>query len=127
METTLLQDNQPASMDGFFLQKQIEILIDINNKKLAGEFKKINEAIIRLNEEVSDLRRQLNEGLTVQRAQSPRAEPAPIANASQDNPTSPREHGVLKSSEQLLRQRCGDYTSEDVSVSKFFYFGNKKK
>ncbi len=115
MADTILQQSQ-ANLNGYFLQKQIEVLIDMNNKKIATEFSKLNSAISRLNEEISEIKKNIREGTQIQKEQC-----APFSEKTNVNLNS----DSCSSKDQLLRQKCGEFKSEDVAVSKFFYFGNK--
>lgn len=106
MENIVLQ----KTSDDYLLRKQIELMMEASNKKIAAELSKINEMIERLSKEIFDVKRQLNEvtktGSMVISEKNVRQEP--IRQETQPRP------------------RYGDYKSEDVSVDKLFYYGNKR-
>lgn len=112
-----MQNNAPSNSDNYFMQKQIEIMIDINNKKITNELNNMKEILSKLSEEISDIKRNLNANRVIQRA-----EPVAIP----DNNTNINQNNTRPNNGQPLRPRYGDYKPGDVSINKFFYFGNKK-
>jgi hypothetical protein len=111
--------------DDYFLQKQLELMMDMNNKRVNAEITKMNETITRLNDEVRDLRRQMGSG--ARRVESA----VPIVNASSgevvNRPDAP-ERPVFTPKPEEPKQtspRMGNYQTDDVSIDKFFYFGRR--
>ena len=112
------------SSDDYLLEKKFEIMLDTNNKKFKNEFENLkNELeslkgiINRLNVDMQQIRKEIdNNGNS-------------ISNHSINNVRS--EH-IEKELEEVPKEkpkmhpRCGNFTSDDVSVNKFFYFGNKR-
>lgn len=91
-------------------------MMDMNNKKINDEFKKINEMVSKLNFELSDIKRQIN-------AVNSSQKPGTILVSDKIKETFRNESDSSKSDP---KPRYGGYTSEDVSINKMFYFGNKK-
>lgn len=117
MENLTLDSSKSSDLDGYMLQKRIEIMIDINNKKIFSELDKVRDAINRLNEEISEFRKNLSQGSAI------KTEAVTVFKDTVDNSYGNSE--VPKNSTQP-KPRYGDYKPEDVAIGKFFYFGNKK-
>jgi archaellum component FlaC len=106
----------------YLMDKKIEYLIDMKVGKLKNELgealKKINE----MNEEMNTLKnniQRLNMGVSpqtklVQKEQSQVQQPT-IQQSTVQSQEKPKE----------VNQRTGGLTPKDVSVEKFFYYGNK--
>ncbi len=125
--TSLFQNNMTANPDDYLFQRKIEIMMDTNNKKINHELTDLKSNISKLNEEISILRQQLNEARSV-RVESP-APIAPVSVAAVAAPATNSNNIDLddaRKNGQQLRPRFGDYKPEDVSISKFFYYGSKK-
>lgn len=109
--------------DDYLLQKKVEIMIDTHNKKVKSEFdslktelESIRSMINRLNNDISEIRKNIdNNG---------------VNNNINNNAANRSEQVIIPDSQEKpkpkMHPRCGNYSSEDVSVNKFFYFGNKK-
>jgi len=122
MEDIALQNNiNPPNMDGYMLQKKFEIMIDINNKKISNELSKINNVLSSLNEEICRIKKQISGNSQVVKAQSV----APEIQVEKNNAESVQNVNKPKDNWPASRPRYGDYKSDDVSINKFFYFGNK--
>ena len=122
MEDIALQNNiNPPNMDGYMLQKKFEIMIDINNKKMTNELSKINNVLSSLNEEICRIKKQISGNSQVVKAQSV----APEIQVEKNNAESVQNVNKPKDNWPASRPRYGDYKSDDVSINKFFYFGNK--
>lgn len=106
--------NSSQGFDSFFIQKQVETMLEINNKKLISEISVLKESLGKLSQEVSELKRM--------RA----AAPEPKIEPRQELRQEPVQEQKASSSSNDLRPRYGDYNPEDVSVTKMFYFGNKR-
>lgn len=115
MENTL-QNSMSSNLEDYMMQKKIEIMMDMANKKIVSELDNINLRVSKLSEEVIELRRQLSEG--VQKKHSLIIEP--------ENKKNQADSKSINANEQVSKPRYGDYTPEDVKIDKFFYFGNKK-
>ncbi|MBN1157719.1 hypothetical protein JXA85_08935 [Candidatus Woesearchaeota archaeon] len=114
--------------EDYFLQKQMEIMIDMNNKKVAAELARMGEKITRLSDEMRDIRRQLSSGARrIENVSVPivNADSGEVVNnaipGSMPTASSPRSEQPLQQSSQ----RMGNYQSEDVSIDKFFYCGRR--
>ncbi len=120
MENAILQDNiNSSNLDNYLIQKKIEIMMDINNKKINSEIKKISDMVYRLNEEIGEIKRRFN-GVRSTKEQEPSVV---LDNGKEGNQ---EDLNRVKSREQRPKPRYGDYNPEDVNIDKFFYFGNKK-
>lgn len=108
---------QTPNMDDYLIQKKIEVMIEISNKKIIAE---MNAKIAKLTEEISELRRKSGESRPVFVKQ----EPAQQAEAPEPQREAPRS--AASNSTTVARPRYGDYKSQDVSVEKFFNFGSKR-
>lgn len=115
----MLQDNtNPSNLNDYLIQKKIEIMMDINNKKINNELKKISDMINGLNEEICEIKKHFNEGTGIQKNPTTTFDTREKSNC--DNLNIPKNKG------DKPKPRYGDYSSEDVNIDKFFYFGNKK-
>ena len=123
MENIALQQNSGMANDSFFIQKQMEVMININNKKLNAEIDALKNTVTRLNEEMIEVRKKLSEGRLFA---APRKEEAKVVVCRQEDSDQTRLSTSSQNSQTSARPRYGDYSSEDVSINKFFYFGNKK-
>ena len=125
MAESILESLKSMNSNDFLLHKQIEIMIDGNNKKIAAEFNSMQAMIDRLSEELQDVKRKMNESrprpepVVMQQTEVRNVEPVPII--SNSHPESPG-FDIKKS-----RPRTGDYQPSDVAVDKFFYFGGNKR
>ena len=105
----------------YFMQRQLEIMMDTNNKKVLGEVKKVYEALDRINAEIESLKNQISSsGAQAKMNAEPECQDAPKQSFS-EMPS----RGEIKAT--VPSSRTGDYCSEDVSIEKFFYFGANKK
>lgn len=115
----LNEEIKQPNLDDYFVQKKIELLIDMNNKKIAKDMTRLAEMITALNEEVSSLRRKVNENRTAEFRAPPVAEnPRPQVEE--------RQSCLSANKEQQPQMRYGNFKSEDVSIEKFFSFSKKK-
>jgi len=137
MELESLQSSiKSQGTDDYFAQKRMEMMLETSNKKVINELSAIHSAINKLNDDVSEIKRML---VSIQLKPSPPVYSAPppvsiISEASVEQPVNvphvqaaPQINSQKPRDSEPLRPRYGDYTSADVSVDKFFYFGNKTK
>jgi hypothetical protein len=118
--------------DDYFLQKQLEIMIDMNNKKVAAELARMGETITRMNDEMRDIRRQLSSG--ARRTENVTAS-VPIVNiatgevmnkqAAESRPVISNAPPLRNEQPQQPSPRMGNYQTQDVSIEKFFYCGRR--
>jgi len=102
------------NLNDYFIQKKFELLIEMKNKKFAGEIASLHSMVNKLNEEISELKKNLSN------APSPRAE-APASSAQSNFRAAEQQKS------EPIKPRFGDYEPKDVAIEKFFYFGNKTK
>lgn len=114
MDTTLVQENADK-LDSYFVQKQVEILINMNNSKIMSEIAKLNSAVESLKEELNDVRQYAKN--LVRQAEGSALPPQQNNNVRAEQPSAQNS--------SYYNQRCGNHTPEDVSVFKFFYAGKK--
>ena len=49
-----------ADLDGYLLQKKIELIIDMNNKKFVAELNNVHALINKLSEEIAEIKKKVN-------------------------------------------------------------------
>lgn len=97
----------------YLMEKKIELLIDMKVSKLKSELAQAQEKIKNVTEELDVLKnkvQRINMGV----------EPQTTLTNDQTAPAGKKE---VKKEES--NGRTGNYSSEDVSVEKMFYYGNK--
>ncbi|MBI2208122.1 hypothetical protein HYU50_01360 [Candidatus Woesearchaeota archaeon] len=109
--------NSPNTED-YMLEKKFEIMLDMNNKKIANEISKLSSMISKLNDEIASIKKELGKGIA---AKAPVAE-EPLEYGAREIPS----NSVRPKPNDDLKPRYGDYSPEDVPIGKIFYFGNKK-
>lgn len=114
MEPLLFQ--KMGNADDFLVQKRMEIMLESFNKKVANELSSIYTLINNLNAELCEVKKYISEvkGMVI-------AAPA-VADSSKGCMDKAKNK-----KEDAPKPRTGNYTPEDVSVEKFFYFGSKPK
>ena len=70
MENSISQD-AGSGLSDYMLQKRIELIISINNKKVANEMENIRSTLSRLNDEIHQIRKGLDNNIV-----RPREEPS---------------------------------------------------
>jgi hypothetical protein len=106
----------------YFTQKRIELMIDVANKKVNSEIQLLRKMVTQLEQELLGLRKQVH--LSQQQTKSQVkiqqvAQPTPTM-AAQVAPQAPQQATpTQKSTDQ---PRYGKFTSDDVSIEKFFNF-----
>src|SRR3989338_3404584 len=113
----LEQQQQAPDM---FMQKRIELLIEVASKKTQSEMQLLRKMVLQLEQELVELRKQIHTPIV---QMTPRAEPMQVAPPPQQQL---RQQGAVRGETQQLAPRYGKYTSEDVSIEKFFNFSGKK-
>ena len=128
-------------------QRKIEILLEMQAKKFDTELSSLKQYILSLNNELSSLKGQVSRmqfqqpAQNVQQSNRPEMQIQEQQHQSQEVPKKKVEivdcrpenqrreefvGGSAKNTAEPIRPRYGDYKSEDVSIEKFFYFGNKR-
>lgn len=128
-----------------FTQKRFELMIDMATKKLQQEIAQLKEQLSSVYSEVGSLKNQIGrmqfqpqQSHTVQRTL---AEPQTQSSHSQHSVEPKREVEIVdcrpeqekkqefksgaERNAEPIKPRYGDYTPQDVSIDKFFYFGRK--
>ena len=132
------------AMDAF-TQRRFELMIEMSTKKLQQEITALKEHVSSLNRDVGSLRSQISrlqfepQQANAQRAFEPQLniseqqniqlnqqkKDIKIVDCRPDNEKRGEfQSGAAKNSEPV-KPRYGDYTPQDVSIDKFFYFGRK--
>jgi len=118
-------------MDDYLIEKKIEYLIDLKVGKLRNELAESQKKVLAMTSELDTLRNmvhRLNSGAAPQRSVSS----APVSvQASAPVQASTQAHTPTKTQAEGNSaygpgQRTGQWTPEQVSVDKMFYFGNKR-
>ena len=120
----------------FLLEKKLQMLVEIATKRYDREILELRAQVSHLNQELETLRSNIK-NIRIEQAQKPA--PA-VQHAHQHLPqeaplTKQVEHisdqqvanaAASGESVSLRMAKSGNYSSEDVSVEKFFYYGNKR-
>ena len=88
-------------------QKKTELLIEMANKKMMKEIGQLRLQLQQLNQDVHALKTLTN---APQQIQAPQQEV---------------QQKIEPKTETTAESRSGNYTSDDVSIEKIFYFGKK--
>ena len=117
-------ENLPNSpnMEDYMLEKKFEIMLDMNNKKIASEISKLSSMISQLNDEIASIKRGIGSAPAKAAAERAAVVEAPLEYGAREIPS----NSVRPKSNEEVKPRFGDYSPEDVPISKMFYFGNKK-
>ena len=115
-----------SNMEDYMLEKKFEIMLDMNNKKIANEISKLSSMINSLNEEIVFIKKELSRGNPVEAGRQNPAKAAvvgePLGYGTREIPS----NSARPKPNEDVKPRFGDYNPEDVAISKIFYFGNKK-
>jgi len=104
----------------YFVQERVNLMVEMANKKVMQEIELLRSTVMQLENEVATLRRQASNGHNMKVE-----EPKLIVEEKQVEQSIQQE--VPKQAPKTEGQsRFGEYTSEDVSVDKLFYFGGSK-
>ena len=115
MQVKVEQQQQPDN----FMQKRVEIMIDMATKKLVAEISRLSGEVQRLDRELMELRKKVS--LTSVTA-------APMQSSGQQPTQAPRSADFSPERKVSADMpRYGHYTSNDVSIEKFFNFGSGRK
>jgi len=125
-------------------QRKFEILLEMQSKKYEAEISSLKQAISSIAGEINSIKGQVSrmQFAPQQHMQSPQRvlveqpqqfqqqeSPAKKVEIVDCRPKSERKEEFVSSSAknaEPIRPRFGDYTSQDVSIEKFFYYGNKR-
>ena len=109
-----------APQDDMFTQRRMELMIDMATKKLLAEIQQLKQSMQKLETEVADLRKRG----TVMSVSS--ASPQAVLQSAPQRPVSGSGMNDFSPQKKVSADvpRYGHYTSEDVSVEKFFNFGS---
>ena len=120
-----------------------EILLEMQSKKYEAEISSLKQAISSIAGEINSIKGQVSRmQFAPQQMQSPQRvlieqpqqfqqQESPVKKVEivDCRPKSERKEEFVSSSAknaEPIRPRFGDYTSQDVSIEKFFYYGNKR-
>lgn len=95
-------------------QRKFEILLEMQSKKYEAEINSLKQAISTIAGELSSIKSQVSK------------KKVEIIDCRPDNEKKGDFIGGSSKNAEPIRPRYGDYTSEDVSIDKFFYYGNKR-
>lgn len=106
--------------DTYLLEQKFQLLMDMGNKKVQQEITALKTTVSMLQDEVRNLRNERrNAALEQSRQASVIESAAPAAKAASN------EEFVPRSNVKEAHPRLGNYSSDDVSIEKFFNFGRK--
>ena len=113
---------QQAAGQDLFMQKRIELMIDMAGKKMQSEMQLLRKMVLQLEQELVELRKQIHtQAQVVHMQQAPQSKPEPQPEQQQL-----RQQGQVRSETTQSAPRYGKYTSNDVSIEKLFNFSGKK-
>ena len=109
----------------FLLERQLKMLIEIATKKYDSEITALKSHVATLQQDIETLRANVK-SIRVEQSQAPQ----PVQHVQQHSAPVEQHHvdAAPRQNEtpSMTMARTGNFKSEDVSVDKFFYFGNKK-
>ncbi len=132
-----MEENSPM------LQRKLEILLEMQAKKFDAELSSLKQHIVSLNNEISSLKGQVSRMQFSPQQNIPQQAQRAAVEVQYPSQEAPKKRveiidcrpdnerkgefvsGSAKNTEPI-RPRYGDYTSQDVSIDKFFYYGNKR-
>ncbi len=112
------------------LEKKFQILLDQNFKSFKADLTNLQETVEFLQQELSKLHQRVSKlqqpvkTVVIEKLQEPQTSvEKPVREFEEE---APRPAPVQKKVEEVKQShpRSGDLTSKDVSIEKFFYFGN---
>ena len=119
----------------FLMEKRLSLLVEMATKKYDREILELKAQLHQLNGELETLRSNVK-SIRIEQAQQPQQQAQPIHHehqqAQQSRPVERVSDAQIAAASNAGESvssrmaRTGNYKSEDVSVEKFFYFGNKK-
>ena len=99
---------ETLSNEELFLQKKIELMIEMGNKKLKAELEAMKSMMERMSLEISELKKG-----------AARPEPKTLQSFEPVKKAAPEPQKDSSS----LKPRYGDYKPGDIDIKDFFYFG----
>jgi len=116
----------------FLLEKKLQLLVEMATKKYDREILELKVQIHQLSQDVETLRANLK-GIRAEQAQqpahhapTPHEEPKAAPRVERLSDQQVAQASASGESVSLRMAKSGNYNSEDVSVEKFFYYGNKR-
>ncbi len=134
-------ETQPTENTGSaLLERRYQLLLEQNNQKFTDEIKQLKETVDSLSFQVLNLRSEI---VKINSSQRTVEKPQEIPQVQQTNIEQPIQQQTQQQSPQPTQTftnpaplpepakkephpRQGNYTSNDVAIDKFFYFGRKK-
>jgi len=124
MGESILPKAELSNMDEYMLQKKLELMMDMNNKKIINELSKLTTVISSINENIFQIRGLLNGKAVV--SETP-ANESRVVHKIEPAAYEKNQSEINKvKNDDKPKPRYGDYKPEDVSIDKFFYFGKNK-
>jgi len=120
---------EEGQQQDYFNQKRIELMIDMANKKVLAELEEMKRVVKVLETEIVTLKQKAERGPPINKIMD-EVKVEEAKTEQQPTPEVQQEPAPVEAKEEVKSDgdnRYGDYTSDDVSVDKFFYFGNKKE
>jgi len=132
----MITEQKSDESQDYFTQKRIELMVGMANKKITSEIELMKKTVNQLEQEIIGLRNQLR--------QRPAVSQAPISSQQVNAPAAQVSSQQAQPMQSLIQEqpiqiqaapekkvsrdapRFGDYTSEDVSIEKFFNYSGKR-
>lgn len=118
----LIQDQETASL----LETKFELMLNMNYQKTKKEIDALKQQIEALAQELQSVKRthiaRREEQTTLYSHEVPQPEHPIRATVQQSSPQASQQ----QRQETQPRSRTGNYTQEEVSIEKMFYFGGKR-
>ncbi|MBN1644913.1 hypothetical protein JW851_02650 [Candidatus Woesearchaeota archaeon] len=103
--------------------EQYIIMMERNNRKIMEEVQKVKQEVSKIIHEFSEIKKQFEQMPETLRETSPRKA---IETQSKLTPKTEQKQSFRTAPKKKAKNpRQGDYTSDDVSIEKMFYFGKK--
>jgi hypothetical protein len=121
----MAEQQQAAPQFDYFAQKRIELMIEVANKAVLSEVNMVKQTMVQLERELIDLRKRIHD---TQAAQvHVQAAPQSVVTETQRVVAAAPQTFAPERKVSADVPRYGHYTSNDVSIEKFFNFSGKKR
>mgnify|MGYP001603490937 CR=1 FL=1 len=120
-------ETQEAQLD-YFTQTRIGVLIDVATKKLSSELVQMKDKLEALEREVTKIKtaQTVTPARTIEFPKFEQQMPQQQQSMQQPRPMMQQPQQQQRPPQQQDTPRYGNYTSQDVSIEKFFNYGRKK-
>ena len=119
------QQQEPPPQFDYFAQKRVELMIDVANKNVLAEVNAVKQSMLQLERELIDLRKRIHDTQAAQ-VHVQREAPQPVVRQEAPRAVATQQFAPERKVSADV-PRYGHYTSNDVSIEKFFNFSGKKR